>query len=196
MLILVRHGRTEANAGGRLQGRLDLPLDALGRAQAAALAGAPALASASRVVCSPLLRTRQTAEALGLPTTVDERWVELDYGTWDGLPLADVPRDVWAAWRADLAFRPPQGETLVELAERVRSACAELREEAAERDVVVVSHVSPIKAATAWALGVDDEVSWRLFLSPASLSIVATAGPAPSVRCFNVTGHLRDVSES
>ena len=75
MLILVRHGRTEANAGGLLQGRLDLPLDDLGRAQAAA--AGKALTGASRVVSSPLLRTRQTAEA-GSYQSPDPRVVCID----------------------------------------------------------------------------------------------------------------------
>ena len=188
MLILVRHGRTEANAGGLLQGRLDLPLDELGRAQAAAVGAV--LSGVSRVVCSPLLRTRQTAEALGLPVTVDERWVELDYGEWDGQPLGSLPREAWATWRADIGFTPPGGESLLTLGARVREACADLCEEAAEHDVVVVSHVSPIKAAAAWALGTSDEITWRLFLSPASITRVVTAGPAPSLHAFNDTAHL------
>jgi broad specificity phosphatase PhoE len=192
MLILVRHGRTEANAGGLLQGRLDLPLDDLGRAQAAA--AGKALVGATRVVCSPLLRTRQTAEAFGLPVTVDERWVELDYGEWDGRPLGSLPSEAWAHWRADVGFTPPGGESLVTLGKRVREACAELSDEAAENDVVVVSHVSPIKAAAAWALGTGDEISFRLFLSPAAITRVATAGPVPSLHSFNDTAHLLGIA--
>ena len=89
MLLLVRHGRTDANAQGLLLGRADPPLSEEGRAQAAALAAK--IPEGARVIASPLLRTRQTAEAFGRPVELDERWIELDYGELDGLPLRDVP---------------------------------------------------------------------------------------------------------
>jgi bisphosphoglycerate-dependent phosphoglycerate mutase len=89
MLILLRHGQTEVNAGGRLQGRIDAPLTALGREQAvAAAAGLGRIGPPTRVVSSPLRRARETAEAFGLPVEVDERWIELDYGDLDGVPAA------------------------------------------------------------------------------------------------------------
>jgi broad specificity phosphatase PhoE len=188
VLIVLRHGRTEANASGLLLGRNDPPLDELGRRQAATLASL--VAGASRVVCSPLERTRETAAALGLPVEVDERWIELDYGDLDGRPLADIPPDLWARWTSDIHFAPDGGESLAALGERVRSACADLVEEASERDVVVVTHVSPVKAAVAWALGVSDDVSWRMYVAPASVTRIAVGGPRKSLQSFNVTTHL------
>ena len=188
MLIVVRHGRTEANASGRLLGRTDPGLDDLGRRQAAALA--PVLAGASRVVCSPLRRTRETAAAIGLPIDVDERWIELDYGVLDGVPMADVPSDVWARWTADTGFAPEGGESIAALGARVRAACDDLADEAATRDIVVVTHVSPVKAAVAWTLGVGDEVAWHLFVAPASITRISTAGPRRSLHTFNQIGHL------
>jgi len=189
VLIVVRHGRTQANATGLLLGRrLDPDLDELGLRQARAVADA--IEGAARVVTSPLRRTRQTAAAFGLPVTVDERWIEIDYGALDGTPLAEVPASTWDEWRADLAFVPGGGESLQAMGERVRSACEELRDEASDHDVVVVTHVSPIKAAVAWALGVSDDISWRMFCRPASMTEIATAGPRPSLWSFNVTTHL------
>jgi len=189
VLIVVRHGRTEANASGLLLGRrLDPALDDLGRRQAAALAAA--LPGAARVVSSPLQRAQETASAFGRPVEVDDRWVELDYGTLDGTPLRDVPADVWAAWRADPSLAPGGGESLVDLGERIRAACADLLEEAERADVIVVTHVSPVKAALAWALGVGDEVSWRAYVAPASITRIATAGGRPSLHAFNVCTHL------
>lgn len=188
MLVLVRHGRTAANAAGLLQGHVDLPLDDEGRAQAAALAAV--VRSARRVVTSPLQRARSTAEALGLPVTVDERWVELDYGEWDQRPVASVPEETWRVWRSDPDFAPPGGESLNALGRRVRSACADLAAEAAAEDVVVVSHVSPIKAAVAWALGVSDLVSWRLHLDLASVTHVAVRPSGPTVLLYNSVSHL------
>ncbi|HEX4901699.1 MAG TPA: histidine phosphatase family protein [Acidimicrobiales bacterium] len=191
MLILVRHGRTDANRAGLLLGRLDVALDATGERQAAAVAAA--LGTPDRVVSSPLGRARATAAAFGRPVEVDDRWVELDYGDLDGTPLRDVPAARWGSWREDPAWRPPGGESLAELGVRVRGACADLVEEARERDVVVVSHVSPIKAAAAWAMGVGDEVSWRLFLSPASITRVGIGPHGPSLHGFNDVAHLAAV---
>lgn len=192
MLIVVRHGRTEANANGLLVGRrVDPDLDELGRRQADALRRV--LAGADRVISSPLRRARQTADALGLPVQVEERWIEIDYGTFDGTPLSDLPAATWAQWRADTQFSLEGGESLAAVGERVRSAAAELVEECRERDVVVVTHVSPIKAVTAWALGVGDETIWRMYCAPGSITEIGTAGATPTLRAYNSTAHLSGI---
>lgn len=189
MLIIVRHGRTEANASGLLLGqRVDPGLDDLGRRQAAVLG--ERLRHVDRVIASPMLRTRETAAALGLPVEIDERWIEIDYGTLDGTPLADVSAATWAQWRGDADFALGGGESLAAVGARVRAVCAELAEEATQRDIVVVTHVSPIKAAVTWALGTEDSTIWRLFCAPASITEIGTTGPAPSLRSFNVTTHV------
>ncbi len=188
MIILVRHGRTKANASGLLQGRVDNPLDDLGRVQAAAIAAS--IPRPVRVVASPLLRARQTAEAFGCPIEIDERWIELDYGHWDEKPVRDVAVHEWAAWRADVGFVPPGGESLSTLQTRVEAAIAELAEEAADADVVVVSHVSPIKAAVAWALGGGAELTWRMSVGQASVSRIRTGRPGPAMTSFNEVWHL------
>lgn len=189
--MLVRHGRTAHNAAGRLLGRLDVPLDEHGRAQAAALAAA--VGPVERVVASPLLRARDTAAAFGVPVEVDERWIELDYGELDGVALADVPPATWVAWRRDPAFRPPGGETLLEVRARVEAALADLRADAIRATVVVVSHVSPIKAAVGWALGVGDEVAWRLHLAPASITRIAVGDRGATLHTFNEVAHVADL---
>ena len=206
MLVLVRHGQSEANAQHRLVGRLDSPLTPLGRlqAQATGRAVASAAASAGRpvsvVVSSPLTRAAETAAVVvaacrtGLgaepPVSVDERAIELDYGTLDGLELRSVDAATWRQWRSDPRWRPPGGESLGDVAERVASLLDELSGAAAESDVVVVSHVSPIKAAVAWALGVAVETSWRMSLAVSSITRIATAGHAPALVSFGETAHL------
>jgi broad specificity phosphatase PhoE len=188
VLVLVRHGRTAANAGGLLLGRLDPPLDEVGQEQAA-LVG-KALGPVARVVSSPLVRARDTASHIDAPLVIDERWIELDYGEYDGLPLSQVPAEMWDSWRADTGYIPPGGESLRALGERVAAACEELVAEAAEHDIVVVSHVSPIKAAVAWALGADVSISWRTHLLPASITYVGVGRFGPLLRAFNITSHL------
>ncbi|MFN7148299.1 MAG: histidine phosphatase family protein [Microthrixaceae bacterium] len=196
-LVWVRHGRTTANASGLLLGRADPPLDELGRVQATAVAAAirsgrfgPVLA----VVSSPLDRARRTAEAIGAPVQVDERLIELDYGELDGTPVADVPGELWAEWRADIGFRPPGGESLEELGRRVHEACAEWSERVDRPGaIVLVSHVSPIKAALSWALSVGDDVAWRSHLDPASITRILLRGGGRALGLFNETAHLEGV---
>jgi broad specificity phosphatase PhoE len=195
-LLLVRHGRTAANASGLLLGRHDPPLDDRGLDEAAALGRelrSGRFGELGTVVCSPLLRTRQTAEAIGLPVVVDERLIELDYGSFEGLPLAEVSADTWRQWRDDADFAPPGGESHAALGRRVRAACEEWTRaigEAPDASVVLVSHVSPIKAAIAWALGVGDEIAWRMHLDTASISRVVHRGPVPALQLCNDTAHL------
>jgi broad specificity phosphatase PhoE len=183
VLILVRHGQTDANARRLLLGRLDVELNELGRRQAAAMAAA--LPRPDRVISSPLRRATETAAAFGRPVDVDDRWIELDYGDLDGRPLSALDDDGWRAWRADTAYAPPGGESLAALGLRVRSACDELAGEAAAGDVVVVSHVSPIKAAVAWALGVGDEIAWRMYIADGAVARIGFGSAGPSLRSLN-----------
>lgn len=188
MLYFVRHGQTAANAERRLVGRADVPLSDIGRAQVAAVAAALRDEGITRVVSSPLGRAVATADAFGVPVEIDDRWVEMDYGDLDGRPMADVAPDVWTAWRADASFRPPGGETLLEVEARVQAACRDLAGPAATGAVVVVSHVSPIKAAAAWALGVGIEATWRMFLDLASVTRVGIGmAGTPVLQSFNET---------
>lgn len=188
MILVVRHGRTRSNARGLFLGRADPPLDDLGRSQAAALGRA--IGPVDQVITSPLLRARETAEQIDGPVVVDERFIELDYGEWDEQPLDAVDRDAWAAWQADIEFAPPGGESLTALGARVSGALDELAPDVRGRTIVIVTHVSPLKAAVAWALGVGDEIAWRLFVAPASITRIDVSRGCPALVGFNETTHL------
>jgi broad specificity phosphatase PhoE len=183
MLLLVRHGETLPNRQGLVLGRADPSLTPVGEAQALRLVAS--LPIPDRVISSPLRRAHDTAKAFGCPVELDERWIELDYGELDERRVASVPDELWARWRADSSFAAPGGESLSGLFRRVSAACAELSEEAAESTVVVVTHVSPIKAALAWALDVSVGVSWRMYVEDASVSRVDIGPNGPNVRWFN-----------
>jgi broad specificity phosphatase PhoE len=189
VLIVVRHGRTAANAAGLLLGRQDPPLDLLGIEQAGRVAAE--VGHVDRVVSSPLRRARETAAAFDAAVEIDERWAELDYGEFDGLPPAQLGEATWAKWRSDPEFAPPGGESIAALTARVHNACEALCDDARERTVVVVSHVSPVKAALAWALGVGPEVAWRSYLDPASITRISIGRAGPVLRSFNEVAHLR-----
>lgn len=148
--FFIRHGETDWNAEGRLQGQRDIPINANGRGQAAEagrrLVGASADARALPWFVSPLVRTRETAEiareAAGLPALgyeVDRRLIEISFGAWEGFTWKEVRRT-----EAELArgrerdkwrFVPPGGESYAMLAERMRPWAESLPGEA-----VVVSH--------------------------------------------------------
>jgi broad specificity phosphatase PhoE len=194
LLTLVRHGQTAANAQNLLQGHVNHPLDEVGLAQVSLLGGAlQKIAPVSRVVASPLLRAQQTAQAISqglsqqIEVETDPRWIELNYGDFDGQPVSSVSPEQWATWRTDEHFRPPQGETLAELSVRVHDAIDALLADSVSAHIVVVSHVSPIKAAVAWALGVGVEVSWRTALDRASMTTVRLDAKHPALKTFNVT---------
>jgi alpha-ribazole phosphatase len=192
VLYIARHGRTVANAEGRLQGRIDLPLDDLGRRQADCLART--LAGADLVLSSPLLRAVQTAEALGLPITVDDRWIELDFGEHDGLRREDIEPAMWHRLRSDIYYAPAGGESLADVLARVVPALADALELARDREVVIFTHVLPIKAALATVLGAGIDVSWRCHLDPASITQIAATSSGPVLRSFNETSHLSELA--
>ncbi len=192
MLILVRHGESTGNAARLLLGRQEAPLTERGRAQARSVGAA--LPKVGSVVTSSLGRARETAAAWDLdqPATVDDRWIEVDYGVHDGQPLTDVPADVWRSWRADPDFVPEGGESLASAGLRVRAACEELfamkgAGARADEPVVVVSHVTPIKLAVCWALGLGDEGTWSLYLANASITSIDWGPVGPVLHQYNHT---------
>jgi broad specificity phosphatase PhoE len=201
MLILIRHGESVANAQGLLLGRTDAELTQKGMAQASSvgqLLHDPVL----ELRTSPLSRARDTAAlmAIDVPVVVDERWVEVDYGEYECQPLSDIPADVWREWQRDPGFRPAGGESLAEVDSRVAGACDELftTEGLGARDprgdIVVVSHVTPIKAAVAWALDMGAELSWRLHLQTASVTRIGWGNGHPVLHGFNELAPNRDVT--
>lgn len=188
MLILLRHGRTAANAQHLLQGHADWPLDEVGERQARA--AVQAVGRVDRVISSPLQRARQTAALFGTPIEVDDRWIEMDFGVFDRRPLDDVEREVGGSWYGNPEFTIPGGESTMDVVKRVWPACEELMEAATEQDVAVVSHVAPIKAAVGWALGNFTEMSFRSHLSVASVCRITMTRNGPVLLSFNETQHV------
>ena len=135
-LVVWRHGRTEWNAGGRFQGQLDPPLDAVGRAEAARTApqlAATLAAEETVIVSSDLVRARDTARALapllGVPVRVDERLREHGLGSWEGLTRVEVAErhpEQYADWLAGRPVRGRGGEPAEAVAQRALAAVADL----------------------------------------------------------------------
>lgn len=135
-LLLARHGQTDDNLEPlRAQGFTDTPLNAVGIAQAQALAERAAGMEIASLWCSDLSRARTTAEIvgarIGLQATEDPRLRESNRGDWEGRRFIDIERDDpegYAAWmRAGAGFRFPGGESLQEHADRVWASLEEIR---------------------------------------------------------------------
>jgi broad specificity phosphatase PhoE len=164
-IVYVRHGETDWNAEGRLQGQQEIPINATGRRQAAeagrklaALAISPATLP---WLVSPMQRTRETAEiartTLGLEPNsylIEERLREISFGDWEGLTWKEVRRDhpegARGRERDKWNFVPPAGESYAMLAERVRPWLDGL-----ERDVIVVGHGGVARALLHLRCGVS-----------------------------------------
>ncbi|SDM81746.1 histidine phosphatase family protein [Actinomyces ruminicola] len=168
-LILWRHGQTDYNAGMRVQGRIDIPLNEVGREQARAAAPGLAALDPVRIVSSPLIRARQTAHALaeltGTEVEFDEGLLERSFGRWEGLARADMEAhwpEEYAAWRRG---EDPAGvgvETRAATSARVGGTLRRILQEtmsAEDRTVVVVSHGSAITLGVSHLLGLDSG-SW------------------------------------
>ena len=145
VLLLVRHGETDWNAGGRLQGHTDRPLNEAGRRQAKALADELDGEGVEAIYASDLARARETAEILGvrlgLPVVLDPDLREKNWGTWEGLTPAERERVEFA------------GETTEEHRERTLAALRRIAERHPDGRVLVVSHGGSLRRVQAAALG-------------------------------------------
>lgn len=190
-LVLIRHGRSTANAAGVLAGRADgVELDDTGRDQARALAVLLDGVTVSAAYTSPILRCRQTAELAGLAdAVVVDGLTECDYGDWTNRGLSGLAGEpLWAQIQRDPAgVRFPGGESMQGMQDRVVAAVEAILGQHGPDDVVaVVSHGDPIKSYLSHALGQRFNDFQRLNVAPASVSIVHHAdGQPPFVVCIN-----------
>lgn len=161
-LILLRHGQTDFNFSGRMQGHLNPDLNETGREQAARSAQELAKREPLLIVVSDLARARQTAQPLasasGVELRVDSRLRETDLGQWEGRTPDEVEEThpgAVARWRADPTYTPPDGETRVQVGERAAALVHELRGQFPAwgdepgRPVVFVAHAGVIAGLTA-----------------------------------------------
>ncbi|HEX5596975.1 MAG TPA: MSMEG_4193 family putative phosphomutase [Micromonosporaceae bacterium] len=197
ILLLLRHGRTTANADGGLAGHQPVELDETGRAQASAvgvrLRGLPLAA----VVTSPLIRCRQTLE-LALPdasVVAEEGLIECGYGAWEGQSLKKLAKDpLWpVVQQHPSAAVFPEGEAMAAMAARavaaVRRWDARINaEQGPEALWLACSHGDVIKAIVADALGVHLDSFQRIVVDPASVSVIRYTPVRPFVLRLNDTG--------
>jgi probable phosphoglycerate mutase len=159
--VLVRHGRTAWHAENRYLGRTDLPLDDYGRCQAAALATWAAGQGFTSLVCSSMLRARETADPVavitGLALRVDDRLRELDFGVAEGMTLPEL-RAVDAAMVERFVEDPagghfPSGEAPADAAERAMAGVAGAVAADPGGRIMLIAHSTIIRLLTCASLG-------------------------------------------
>lgn len=197
VIFLVRHGQTTTNLENLLVGRGNPNLTELGQRQARSLA--PYLTGVKEVWSSPLQRALDTA-GLALPgmvPTIKESFIEQDFGSYEGTAVNKVDPTVWAAFLVDPDMRLGDGESVRDVDTRVY---AELDGQLADPDsllhhpsehLLIVSHVSPIKSAMTWALGVPGSVAWRTRLDNCSITAIGARRGLPNLVHFNLVPHER-----
>ena len=157
-LYLIRHGETDYNASGRMQGWLDIPLNEMGFHQAKLLAHRFRGKSIAAVYASPLMRAAETAravaEAVGAPISMDERLREYNMGDWSGLTIEDIVKsEPNFSAHGPIEIPVPNGESAQDMHARVDSFLQEVIERYPNDRVVAVSHGGTLAMGVATMLG-------------------------------------------
>lgn len=194
-VVLWRHGRTDWNVAGRVQGQTDTALDDVGREQAAAAALRLASLNPHRIVSSDLQRARRTAEALGAVTgvevEVDERFREMDFGAREGLTWQEAMErfpEGMKAWFSGDETQIPDSETHRQAGDRFAAGLAEVIEDLPDdATLVVVAHGAVIRTGACAFLRFPEE-NWRTFgaLNNCAWSVMTEVGP-PAHRFWRLT---------
>jgi len=152
MLYIIRHGQTEMNTKMLMQGRSDYSLNGKGSAQAEEAAGrlADMGIKIDKVYSSPLIRAIQTAGKIAphLEPVIDVRLIEMDYGPYEGMDLNDPAPEVMEFFRDFVNVPAPEGmEPLQDVTARLGRLLEEIKEEAAEKNVLLSTHAIAMKGA-------------------------------------------------
>ena len=169
MIYIIRHGQTEKNRANVLQGRSDIPLNDSGRQQAEEVRNRLIKAGIhfDLVYTSPLIRAVQTAAIIaeGIPQLKDDRLIEMDYGPYEGMDLANPAPEVLEFFR-DFVHNPaPNGmEPLQAIVFRLGSFLEEIREEAAEKSILISTHAIAMKGALEYLTPDSGGSYWSKFI--------------------------------
>lgn len=196
-LILVRHGLTDWNVGGKLLGRIDIGLNENGRAQAQAVAKALKSFPVRAIFSSPQVRARETAapiaSAHGLEIEIepafDEVWLS---EAWQGKTVEELRGDSeMERFLSDPSRRSPRIEPIDEVQKRAVAGVERRRRELPGETVVVVSHGDPLRALVAHYLGLSLADFRRLLVETGSVSLVRVNDRGPQLWALNWRPSLR-----
>ena len=190
-IYLVRHGVT-SHTGQKLTGWMEgVHLTEDGKREAAATAEYLAEVPFKAIYSSPIDRTRETAEIIAarheIEVTITRGIGEVQYGKWTNRSLKTLSRTkLWSTiQRWPSAVRFPEGETLREVQTRAVDEIERLREKHPDETICCVSHADTIKLIVAHYLGVHIDLFQRIFIGPASVSVVHIGDSGPQVLALN-----------
>jgi len=196
-VLLIRHAANASLDRGVIAGRAPgVHLSPEGEAQAESLARRLASLEIQAIYASPLERTMETAQIIAAPhdlaVTALEDLQEADFGAWAGASLEDLQQeDLWPTVQfTPSQVRFPGGESPREMQSRAVGAIEDLRREHPGQTIGVVSHGDVIKSVAAFYAGLPLDMFQRIFVGPASLTILELGGSMPRLVCLNDTGHL------
>ena len=198
-LHLLRHGETDVNAAGRLQGVTDSLLTPLGRRQARDVGIASLAWQPAAIYSSPLSRARDVAaqigELTGLPVTVEPRISEMDMGALEGVTVQQM-RDDWPelyqGWRNDASsVTMPDGESLGDVQRRAMAAFYDMDDRhAADDTVIAVTHNFTIRCIVAAVIGLPLANINHMDLSLGSRTTISTGARGRRLAGYNAVDHL------
>ncbi len=204
-ILLIRHGETAWNAVKRLQGHLDIPLNAAGERQAAALGRALSEEALDAVIASDLQRARRTADAIaarrGMAVRIERDLRERCYGAFEGMLYAEIGQrypDAYAAWQArDVDARFPEGvhmaETLREFSQRAIGAITRLVSERNYRKVALVTHGGVLECAYRAAHGMNFAQARSFDIFNAGINRFSWDGQVLKLLQWGDIAHLREL---
>ena len=204
LFYFLRHGETEWNVEGRFCGRTDVPLSDVGRRQARLLALRLKPLLPDTLYSSPLRRALETAtligEVVGHEPVVDPRLTELNYGAWEGLSLEEIKRSgpaIYKAWNRDPgSLAPPQGESGVQLVERVMPFLRDAAQRHPGENVVVVCHKTVCRLLACHFMGVPlREYRQAVRVDNAALNVFELRDGIWHVVSLNDTSHLAPLAQ-
>lgn len=196
VFLLIRHA-DNPTIGKLLTGRMPgVHLNERGKAQAEELAERLSSLPIKAIYCSPLERTFETAlplaARLGLQIQINENFAEVDIGDWSGLEFHQLAND--PLWRNYNSFRtgtrPPKGELMIEVQQRMVNETESLRQESPEGVMAIVSHADPIKCLLAHYAGIPLDFVLRLEISLTSVSVLSINDYGPRILSVNCLGKI------
>jgi phosphoserine phosphatase len=201
-IYLVRHGTTDWNREEIFRGRIDCRLNETGRAEAGALQIYFRDVRIDSIYSSPLSRAAETARAVaaprGLEVKLDPAFMDMDFGEWEGLPVAAVREKyagIFRTWRdRPQDFGVPGGETLQDVRARSWEGFRRVADENPGRTVLIVSHRVITKVLTCAVLGLDDSHFWQIKQDTTAINCFEYTGKMFVVALINDTCHLRSAS--
>lgn len=198
-LILIRHGETHYNRDRRYQGHKDTPLTRKGKKQAKDIALRLSNEPLDAIYSSDLKRTRYTAEVINryhsLMINILPQLREIDFGGWEGKTHDEIQRE-WKGlldeWENEPSkIRIPRGESIKDLAERIRSTIKKIVSNHPDQRVAVITHGGPIRIILIDALGLGLDDWWKTIASNGGISIIEYQSKKAKVLLQNDTSHLK-----